>query len=313
MGLYRIPVALQLDTRQKRSIIVSQSATRLHNERRLFGPRDDLIGKDDELSEQGVSSLQSVQRAIAILKSFSFDRPERGVGDISLELGLHKSTVSRLMRTLERGGLLARSPGNKRYRLGIDLIGLAAQVVSHLDVREVARPILRQLADTCQESVNLSVLDSGQVINVEQFVPPNRQVSNIGWVGRRMLAHGTAAGKVLLAYVSDDDLDRILPCHLERFTPYTITDREQLRQELSRVREQGYAVAREELEEGLNAIAAPVRNHAGQVIATVSVAGPAYRVTPDLFSHLAAESVFAADTISEQLGYRRQQGAAGRT
>jgi DNA-binding IclR family transcriptional regulator len=109
-----------------------------------------------------------VERAICILKAFSPEAPERGVSELSQDLGLHKSTVSRLMSTLERGGLLSRNPQTRRYRLGIDLIGMAGQVVSHIDVREVARPILRELAQECQESVNLVVMDQGQVVNLEQ-------------------------------------------------------------------------------------------------------------------------------------------------
>jgi DNA-binding IclR family transcriptional regulator len=255
------------------------------------------------LAKQHSSTVQSVERAIAILKSFSLEKPERGVNELSRELGLHKSTISRLMITLERGGLLSRNPETKRYRLGVDLIGMAAQVVSYMDVRQVARPFLRGLAETCQETVNLSVLDAGQVINLEQFVPPARQVKNIGWVGRRMCPHCTAAGKVLLAHLAHDELDRILQAGLERFTPHTITDPHELRQELARVCEQGYAISQEELEEGLNVVAAPIYDHTGQVSASVSVAGPAYRVTAELFPEVAAQLMDATVKISERLGY----------
>ncbi len=242
-------------------------------------------------------------RAITILKSFSVEKPERGVGELSRALDLHKSTVSRLMSTLERGGLLARNPETKRYRLGIDLIGLAAQVVSYMDVREVARPLLRELAGDCQESVNLVVLDRGQVVNLEQFVPPARQVKNIGRVGRRMCAHCTAAGKVLLAQLPPDKLERALPVHLERYAPRTITDRDELLQELEQVRRQGYATVEEELEAGLNALAAPIRDHTGAVIAAASIAGPAYRITPELFSHLAGQLQAVTAEISRRMGY----------
>lgn len=261
---------------------------------------------DDELVEQRSSGVQSVERAIAVLKSFSLERPERGVGELSRELGLHKSTVSRLMTTLERGGLLWRNPETKRYRLGIGLIGLAAQVVSHTDIREVARSILREMAETCQESINLVVLDAGYVVNLEQFIPPERRVKNIGQVGRRMCAHCTAAGKVLLAYLTRDELDRILSVELERFTAHTITDPQELGHELIKVRERGYAVVQEELEEGLNAIAAPIYDHTGQTVAAASVAGPAYRVKPERFSNLAALLMKAASQISEQLGCKQQ-------
>jgi DNA-binding IclR family transcriptional regulator len=253
---------------------------------------------------QGIGSgVQSVERAIAILRSFSTERPERGVGELAQELGLHKSTVSRLMRTLERGGLLARNPETRRYSLGLYLIGLASQVVSHLDVREVARPHLRQLADDCRETVDLVVLQGGQVVNLEQYVSPSRQIKHIGRVGRRMSAHCTAAGKVMLAHLAASRLDEVLDVNLPRFTSNTVTDRDKLRQQLVEVREQGFAVAQEELEEGLNAVAAPIYSHTGFVVAAISVAGPAYRVPQEVFPRLAGRVVDVADQISQQLGY----------
>jgi len=270
-----------------------------------------LEGVATALAERSSSGVQSVERAIAILKSFSVDKPERGVGELSRELGLHKSTVSRLMTTLERGGLLTRSPETQRYRLGIDLIGLAAQVAGYMDVREVARPHLRRVADECQESVNLVVLDtpagsrerSAQVVNLEQFVPPSRQVKNIGRVGRRMAPHCTAAGKVLLAHLAPEDRKQVLPARLESFTAHTITTRDDLLEELARVREQGYATVQEELEEGLNAVAAPIRDHTGSVVAAASIAGPAYRLTPEQLPKLAAYLSEITVKISQDMGY----------
>jgi DNA-binding IclR family transcriptional regulator len=253
------------------------------------------------------STVQSVERAIRILESFSLERPERGVNELGRELGLHKSTVSRLMVTLEQGGLLTRNPDTERYRLGVDLIGLAAQVTSHMDVRWVARPLLRELSESCQETVNLVVLDAGQVVNLEQFVPPARRIKSIGWVGRRMPPHCTAAGKVLLAHLSQDGLASMLPPELDCFTPHTVTDLDELRQELVRVRQQGYATAEEELEAGLNAVAVPILNHTGQVQAAASVSGPAYRVTPGLFPVLAEQLIGTAAEISRRLGYQHAQ------
>jgi len=257
------------------------------------------------LTRQHSSNVQSVGRAIAILKSFSVERPERGVSELSRELELHKSTVSRLMRTLEHGGLLARNPETERYRLGVDLIGLAAQVVSFMDVREVSLPFLRALADACQETVNLSVLDAGQVVNLEQFAPQERRIKNIGRIGRRMAPHCTAAGKVLLAYLPPHEREQILQAGLKRFTPHTITDTDALRQELAQVREQSYATAREELEAGLNVVAAPVRDHTGRVVASVSVAGPAFRLSTDLFPEIAALLKDTTAAISKRLGYKQ--------
>jgi DNA-binding IclR family transcriptional regulator len=208
------------------------------------------------------------------------------------------------MKTLEQGGLLTRNPATERYRLGIDLIGLASLVVSYMDVREVARPFLRQLAEASQETVNLSVLDAHEVVNLEQFVPQTRQIRNVGRVGRRMCTHCTAAGKLFLAYLPVEELGWVLDKGLERFTPYTITDANKLQQELACVRARGYAISQEELEEGLNVVAVPVRDHTGQPVASVSVAGPAYRVTPAMFADLASQLAHTAATISEQLGHR---------
>jgi DNA-binding IclR family transcriptional regulator len=162
---------------------------------------------------------------------------------------------------------------------------------------------LRHLAEDCQESVNLVVLDGRQVVNLEQFVPPARQVKNIGRVGRRMCPHCTAAGKVLLAYLPAKKREQILSLDLERFTPQTIIEPDQLREELVRIRELGYASVEEELEAGLNAVAAPIRDYTGQVIAAASVAGPAYRVIPELFGHLAAQLMAVTAAISERMGY----------
>lgn len=293
------------------------SATQLHN----VGPGHHAFGirgrKGDALTGHRSSSVQSVERAISILRSFSLEKPERGVGELGRELGLHKSTVSRLMMTLERGGLLSRNPVSKRYRLGIDFLGLAAQVAANIDVREAARPILRRLAEACQESVNLSVLDIppqgadrlAQVVNLEQFVPPKHQIKNIGWVGRRMAPHCTAAGKVLLASLPAWQLDLTLPAELDQFTKNTITDPHELCEALRSVAQQGYAVAWEELEDGLNAVAVPVCDHTGAVVAALGVAGPAYRVTRQSLLHLVSLLSGAATEVSERLGYRA--GAPG--
>lgn len=248
--------------------------------------------------------MQSVERAIAILRSFSREKPERGVSELSRELGVHKSTVFRLLATLERHGLVARNPETERYRLGLELLVLAAQVVEHMDLREIARPHLRDLSERCQETVNLAILHEGQVMDIEQFAPPVRSVKNIGWVGRRMPPHCTAAGKVLLAHLPKDRLERFLQSRLERLTPRTITDPERLREELERVRAQGYAIAEEELEDGLNALAAPIYDHTGAVNAAVSLAGPAFRVPPAMFPHLAGLLLDTCARISAELGYR---------
>jgi IclR family transcriptional regulator, acetate operon repressor len=249
------------------------------------------------------SSIQSVDRAIAILKSFTLERPERGVSELSRRLGLHKSTVSRLARSLADGGLLSQDARSGRYRLGVEILALASRVVLHSSIREIARPILRDLAYEAQETVSLSVAEAGKVVTVEQFEPPNYQIKNVVHVGRPMDMHATASGKVFLANMSPDQLEPQLQVPLVRYTPKTVIDPAVLRQVLDDVKAQGYATVIEEWEAGLNAVAAPVYDRVGAVIAVATVSGPAYRVTPGVFPSLAVRLKRAAAEVSRRLGY----------
>jgi len=257
------------------------------------------------LKKSQSSLIRSVEKAIAILKAFTIEKPELSVTELSQELALHKSTVSRLLTTLEKGGLVQQNPETGKYRLGVALIGLAGLVVAHADVREIARSLLRQLAQETQETVNLAVLDGDEVINIEQMLPDKRQVKNIGWVGRRTPLHCVSTGKVLLAYRSEQEIEQIIAKGLSHRTDKTITDPRRLREELANIRRRGYATGLEELEEGLNAVAAPIRNHEGEVIAAVSVSGPSYRVSPEKIPALAELTVRTAEEISRQLGFLR--------
>jgi len=248
------------------------------------------------------SRVQSVERAIAILKLFSLESPERGVSEIGRRLGLHKSTVSRLVRTLADGGLLSRNPETGRFRLGAELLALAALVTLPTNVRDMARPILRDLAYEIQETVSLSVVEGTGIVHIEQFEPPNYQVKNIGLLGRRMDMHATASGKVFLAHMSREQVEHHLRLPLEQYTPNTMIDPAELLTALQSVRERGYAVAAEEWEAGLNVISAPIFCGTRQPVAAASISGPAYRVTRALFSALAQHLKRATAEISKRLG-----------
>jgi DNA-binding IclR family transcriptional regulator len=244
--------------------------------------------------------IQSVQRAAAVLKAFDQSAPELGVTELGRKIHLHKSTVSRLLATLELEGLVERVPGTEKYRLGFEFVRMAGQVTHFNDVRAAARPVLDTLAEVSGETINLAVLDDDEVINVEQTSGPH-MVGVANWVGRRTPLHCVANGKVLLAFRPNAEIERMLAQPLARFTERTITDPEQLRAELARVRERGYAVALGEIEQGLNAVAAPIQAGDGVIVAAVSVSGPAYRVTPARVAALAELTVGAADKISRRI------------
>jgi DNA-binding IclR family transcriptional regulator len=244
--------------------------------------------------------IQSVQRACALLKAFGNGASELGVAELGRKLSLHKSTASRLLATLESEGLLERAPGGDKYRLGYEFVRLAGQVPRSADVRAAARPFLTELAAASNETVHLAVLDGGEVVNVEQVSSPHI-VRMKDWVGRRTPLHCVANGKALLAFLPETDLARVLAGPLARFTPHTLTTKTALRAELERVRARGYAIAQGEIEEGLNAVAAPVRDAAGNVVAALSVSGPAYRMTAAKLPKLAELTKSIADKISARL------------
>jgi DNA-binding IclR family transcriptional regulator len=253
--------------------------------------------------EQRESGIQSVRRAAALLRAFGTGAPELGVSELGRKLNLHKSTVSRLLATLESEGLLQRAPGNEKYRLGPEIARLAGQAGHLGDLREVAHPVLVELAEITRETANLAVLEGAEAHNVDQASGPH--LVHIGnWVGRHTPLHCVANGKVLLAFQSEAELDRLLAQPLRAFTAHTITDAGALRVELMAVRQRGYASAMGEIEEGLNAIAAPIHDSAGEVIAALSVSGPAYRVTPERVAELGEITGRLASEVSRRLGYQ---------
>ncbi len=247
------------------------------------------------------SGIQSVQRAAAILRSFTEAEAELGVTVISDRLGLHKSTVSRLLSTLLQEGFVEQNRETGKYRLGLGLISLAGYALEHIDLRRVAHPHLLSLAELTQETINITILDGTECVNIERVASP-RLIRYVGSMGRRTPLYCTSTGKVLLAYMTPAERDTVLPPKLTRYTAKTIPDRQTLEQALVQIRAQGYGVAREEFEEDLTAVAAPLCNHLGRVIAAVSISGPTYRLEADKIEAFAGPLRETARRISAQLG-----------
>lgn len=256
------------------------------------------------------TGLHSVTRAVTLLELLA-DHGEQGVTELGRRLDVHKATASRLLGTLARRGLVERNPATDKYRLGPGLIHLAAAAMSGLDLVRRARPILEELAERTQETVNLGVFDGDTVVYVDQ-IAGTRAIVSASWVGRRIPLHCTSNGKVLLAHLPDAERERALALPLEARTKHTITDPDLLRAQLLEVQVRGYAQTLEELEEGLNAIAAPVRDAGGDVIAAVSVAGPAFRMRPTDLPRIARTTIDAAAAISGQMGFAGQAGTQER-
>ena len=252
------------------------------------------------MSNQNASSVQSVDRALTILETLARSG-EAGVTDLATALEVHKSTAFRLVATLESHGLVEQIDGRGKYRLGIGLLRLAGATTARLDVVQEARPISRKLAADTGETVNVAVLADRSALYLDQ-VAGSSALQSHNWVGQHIPLHATANGKVLLIDLDDERQGEMLG-RLQAFTDTTITTRDKLRKELALVREQGYAVAVDELEVGLAAIAAPIHNAHGDVIASMSVSGPTFRHTEERIEQIIPPLVEAAAEVSHRLGW----------
>lgn len=243
------------------------------------------------------TGVQSVDRAITVLEILA-RRGEAGVSEVAAEIDVHKSTAFRLLGALEGRGLVEQAGDRGKYRLGVGLIPLAGAVSDRLDVTRQGRRVCERLAAEVGETVNLAVLQEQWAVNVDQVRGP-AAVSAHNWVGQLTPLHCTSSGKVLLAFA---DLGGAVPA-LRRFTAHTLTDPVELRSELAAVRATGVARACEEYEVGLNAVAAPVRDRFGAVVAALSVSGPSYRLTPERMDEIVPALRAGAVEIGRRMGF----------
>jgi DNA-binding IclR family transcriptional regulator len=246
-----------------------------------------------------VATVQSVDRAVTIMEILARSG-ESGVTDIAKELTVHKSTAFRLVAALERRGLVEQTEDRGKYRLGMGLLRLAGATTARLDIVQEARPVCRKLATDTGETVNIAVLSDRSALYLDQ-IAGSSALQPHNWVGQHIPLHATANGKVLLSGLSEEEMDKTLQS-LPAYTDSTVTSRRALRAALDEVRTAGYAVAVDELEVGLTAMAAPIRNAHGDVIATMSVSGPSFRLEPKT-DEVVPLLVTAAEEVSHRLGW----------
>ena len=259
-------------------------------------------------SARDPSLVRSVDRAVAILDLLARDGWRAGA-DVARDLGVHRSTALRLLGTLERHGLVERDPRTAKYRLGQRLTQLASVVTGEFDLRNMARPVCERLADALGETVTLDVLDGDEIVPIEQATG-STSVVTVNWLGRRTPIHCTASGKVILAFAPSAVRRRLLERPLERRTPHTVVDHAELEAQLAAALESGFARTYQELEVGLDAIAAPVHSAEGAVVAAIDVSGPAHRLQEIDRPELVGLTREAAADLSRRLGYRSHAAKA---
>ena len=235
----------------------------------------------------GEKTVQIVQRIARVLGAFGTHRL-LGITDLANATGLPKSTTHRLVTALVNEGLLVQDEDSHKYALSLRVTALGASILSSNTVRKSGRPMLMELRDQTRESVHLAVLEGMEAVIIDTedsyFV-----VRAVNVPGQHLPAHAVSTGKVLLAYQWEARLREIIHhARLETYTERTITDPHLLLEELRRVRTLGYAISCGELEEGIDAVAAPIFDHMGTIVAAVSVGGPSERCRPKQAEHIAA-------------------------
>lgn len=248
------------------------------------------------------STVQSIVRALGILDALR-DAGPMTITDLARQSGMHKSTIHRLLRTLEQEGYIRREIGSERYGLGLKVLGLAGAVLGQMDVRQHALPVMRQLMMATDETVHLGTLVGFDVMCVESVVS-NRRNAIASMAGKSTQAHVSSMGKVLLANLPMDIVTTFLSARgLPRLTGRTITERPAFHSELDRIRRDRYAMNDEEEELGIRCIAAPIRDYRGQPIAALSVAAPSARLDGAHLTPIVDLLMARASDVSRSLGF----------
>lgn len=264
-----------------------------------FGDRTDPAERQDDPGK--VPSPLS--NAFAILRCFSVDRPELGVTDVARMIGVHKSTVSRMMTNLQRLGYLHRDEATDKYRLGMSLLTLVAPLLSNVDVRRIAHPLLQDESMRTRETAAIAVIEDFDPIVIDQIPSPNL-VRHTQEVGTRYRGWSSASVKVSLAFRPWTEAERAL-----REGRVDGVDRDDdsaingIRRQVASIRKSGYAVNDGESDPFEFSLSAPVFGADGRLLAALILAAPKPRVTPQAFDDIRRIVTHDAELISRQLGY----------
>lgn len=265
----------------------------------------------DPVPGPGRYTVDAAAKALELLNTFSFAERRLSLNELAARSGIPRATAFRLLSTLEEGGFIAKV--GAEYHLGIKCFVLGNIVAAGLNLRDTAHPHLVALRDATRETTHLAILERWNVVYLDRLASPQPVGFMRSRVGATLPAHCTALGKTLLAFRPEDAVAAWARARrLERLTTHTITSARRLLKELRDVRERGYSIDEQEREVGVRCIAAPVRNHQGEVIAAISVAGPSERMPRTLVgSDVAGQVVAAAQAIGLDLGAAQDLGALG--
>ncbi len=254
--------------------------------------------------QQTIAPIQSVDRAIQILQ-FLTEAPELSTSEIARKLGVHRSTASRLLATMETRDVVEQVAERGAYRLGLGILRMAYPVSTRFDLARDGQAVCDALADATQETTNIAILDHGHAVTITQST--GQQMVGVAgqYVGQRVPLHATSTGKLLLAHAPKEVWHQLCSQPLEKFTEATQQDFSDLAKELEIIRQRGWASAIGEWEEGINAIAVPVWDTTAHLVAAVAVTAPAFRMPSDRFDEFLTHVQHAAKDFEARLGFSR--------
>ncbi|MDU0460646.1 MAG: IclR family transcriptional regulator [Geobacteraceae bacterium] len=250
--------------------------------------------------------IQAVSHALDLLEQFHGEVDELGVTELSKRLKLHKNNVFRLLATLESRGYIEQNRVTENYRLGLKTLELGQTFIKQMGLLRQSKPVLEALVQECNETTYVSILKDYHIIYLD-VVETGMTVRVVPRVGSRLPAYCTAAGKIQIAYMNDEELESYLPGkELQRYTTHTITDRDTLKKQLKVIAEQGYAIDNEELDIGVRCVSAPIRDYTRRIIGAVSISGPSMRFSEErMKDELVPLVKKAGEEISSKLGFQK--------
>lgn len=251
------------------------------------------------------TNVQSVDRALTLLEVLSDHEDGLGITEISTKIELHKSTVHRLLGTLINKGYVQKISSGNKYKLTMKLFELGRKTVDKIDVIKISRPYLESLRNDIKEVVHLVVRDGTDIVYVDKVESENtiRMHSSIG---KRSPMYCTSVGKALMAHMSDEEIENIWnESKIVKFTEYTITNLEDMKIEIEKIRSQGFSVDEQENEMGVRCVGAAILDYTGSPVAAISVSGPTNRVTKEKVEEIGRIAIEISGKISYELGYKK--------
>jgi len=246
-------------------------------------------------------TVRAVERALDILLCFRQDEPVLSLTQIAEQVGMHKSTVHRLLATLENRRFVHRDKATGLYRLGFRFIEMASLVLQDVDLRRWAQPYLQRLSAECGETIDLAVMDGSYVIYLDVVESPQR-VKIAAAVGQRLPAFCTASGKAFMAYLPIEEVRNILGKGLAKYTEHTLLSLPDLYDDLRLTRERGFAISEQEFENDIHAVAAPILDSGGYPVAVIAIVGPSFRLSRERMLMLGQSLRATTNAIAHEVG-----------